>query len=74
MRYVAEVVEENVKGVAKESSRVFRPQRFCSVVATPLAEDDGVCVGDGSGREQYFYGEVHARSPEDLEVWTLDQV
>ena len=74
MRYVAEVVEENVKGMAQKGSRVFRSQRFLSVVATPLAEDDGVCVGDGSGREQYFYGEVHARSPEDLEVWALDQV
>ena len=50
---VAEVVEENVEGMAQKGSRVFRSQRFWSVVATQLAEDDGVCVGDGAGREQY---------------------
>ena len=74
MCYVAEVVEENVKGVAKKSSRIFRSQRFWSVIATPLAEDDGVCVGVGAGREQYFHREVHACSPEVLELSARDQV
>ena len=48
---VAEVVEENVEGMAQKGSRVFRPEGFWRVAAIPLAKDDSVYIGFWAGRE-----------------------
>ena len=71
---VAEVVEEAVEGVAEESSRVFRAEWVWGVAAVPLAEYDSVRDGVWARRVQDVDCEVHACSPEVLELSARDQV
>ena len=69
---VAEVVEEAVEGVAEESSRVFRAEWVWGVAAVPLAEYDSVRDGVWARRVQDVDCEVHACSPEWLELLACD--